>query len=272
MLPHELLDDGQAVETCRLLVLGCGNILRGDDAVGPILVRHLWRRGVPAGVRLVDGGTSGMDVAFGMRGAERVVIVDAAATGAEPGTVYRVPGSELEDLPDLSGLHTHNFRWDHALAFSKWLLGPEAPTDVTVFLVEAENVAHGAPLSPRVDAGMRRVIDILVAEFLDEAESFVQVTADGYLRMSGELATHRFPASVCGARLAGERLQLIPLASQANGGSLLKQRNAAGERSLLVRELADRDIAAGRYAVSWDDEAGALEVVLDIRFATEEAP
>ena len=50
---------------------------------------------MPDGLRLVDGGTAGMDVAFQMRGADRVVIVDASATGAAPGTVYRVPGAEL---------------------------------------------------------------------------------------------------------------------------------------------------------------------------------
>ncbi|EUA52037.1 hydrogenase maturation protease family protein [Mycobacterium xenopi 3993] len=50
-----------------MLIIGCGNLLRGDDGVGPIMVRHLWERGMPDGVRLVDGGTAGMDVAFQMR-------------------------------------------------------------------------------------------------------------------------------------------------------------------------------------------------------------
>ncbi|MEQ6902909.1 hydrogenase maturation protease [Nocardioides sp. YIM 152588] len=164
--PHELLDDGFAPEPCDLLVIGCGNILRGDDAVGPVLVRHLFERGVPAGCRLVDGGTAGMDVAFGMRGAARVVIVDAAATGAEPGTVYRVPAEELAELPPIDGLHTHNFRWDHALSFSSWLLGPERPRDVTVYLVEAASLEPGAPLTPAVEAGMRRVIGLIEADHL----------------------------------------------------------------------------------------------------------
>lgn len=143
--------DGQTV------VVGCGNLLRGDDAVGPTLVRHLWEQGVPDDVTLVDGGTAGMDVAFKMRGAARVVIVDAAATGAAPGTIYRVPGEELEDLPALDGIHTHQFRWDHALSFGRWLLGDDYPDDIVVYLVEAASTEPGAPLTDDIATAMHRV-------------------------------------------------------------------------------------------------------------------
>lgn len=141
----------------QIVVIGCGNLLRGDDAVGPILVRHLWESGVPDGVTLVDGGTAGMDVAFKMRGARQVIIVDACATGVAPGTIYRVPGHELEDLPSLDGLHTHQFRWDHALSFGRWLLRDEYPTEITVYLIEAAQTDHGAPLSVVVEAAMHEV-------------------------------------------------------------------------------------------------------------------
>ena len=74
----------------HIVVIGCGNLLRGDDAVGPILIRHLWEQGVPADVTLVDGGTAGMDVAFKMRAARLVILIDAAATGSEPGTIFEM--------------------------------------------------------------------------------------------------------------------------------------------------------------------------------------
>lgn len=150
----------------QVVVIGCGSLLRGDDAVGPILVRHLWEQGVPDGVTLVDGGTAGMDVAFKMRGARRVIIVDAAATGVEAGTIYCVPGKELEDLPSLDGLHMHQFRWDHALSFGRWLLKDEYPADITVYLIEAGQTDHGAPLSPPVEAAMHRV-GVLIRSTLD---------------------------------------------------------------------------------------------------------
>lgn len=147
-----------------VVVIGCGNLLRGDDAVGPVLVRHMWERGVPDGVELVDGGTAGMDVAFKMRDRRKVVIVDAALTGAEPGTVFRVPGSELEELPTLDGMNLHAFRWDHALAFGRWLLKDDFPDDVVVFLVEAKQTEPGSELSPEVRAGMERALAAVLEE------------------------------------------------------------------------------------------------------------
>lgn len=263
--PYQLLDDGFPPEACEVVVIGCGNILRGDDAAGPILIRQLYTRGVPDGVRLVDGGTAGMDVAFAMRGAERVVIVDAAATGAAPGTIYRVPASEIEDPPPMDGLHSHNFRWDHALSLAHWLLGPECPTDITVLLVEGESYEPGAPLSPVVDQAVGKIADLVVEHFPCDDDSLmtVTVTADGYLHLPAALAAHRFPADVLLARLAGDRLELMPVASVANGGLVLKQRNAAGDRSVLLNEVLEFADVSGSFPVVWDDSRGLLVVRID---------
>jgi hydrogenase maturation protease len=156
-------DELSADQRGQTVVIGCGNILRGDDAVGPTLIRHLWEDGVPRHVTLVDGGTAGMDVAFKMRGAASVVLIDAAATGAEPGTIFEVPGHELEDLPPLDGLHSHQFRWDHALAFARWLLADQYPDEITVFLIEIAQTDPGAGLSPSVEKAMHKVGDLVRA-------------------------------------------------------------------------------------------------------------
>lgn len=261
--PHELLDDELAPDPCDLLVIGCGNLLRGDDAFGPRLIRLLFEQGVPQGVRLVDGGTAGMDVAFQMQGARRVVIVDASSTDASPGTVFRVPGEELAELPPVSGIHTHSFRWDHALAFSRWLLGPGCPTDVTVLLVEAADLTPGADLSPEVAGALEPVADLLRSEFFPTvADEQVEITADGYLHLDAALADRYFPAGVVGALADQHRVLLVPIRSQTNGGHLLKQRNARGDRSLLLREIAEVDLEPGRRRVHWDMQRGALVIDL----------
>ncbi|HEY0163678.1 MAG TPA: hydrogenase maturation protease [Edaphobacter sp.] len=147
------------------LVIGCGNLLRGDDAAGPIFVRRLWEHGLPQGVRCADGGTGGMDVAFQMRGVPEVILVDACSSGSEPGALFRVPGAELEHLPPLTGINLHCFRWDHALAFARWLLKDEYPDNITVYLVEAEQLEFGAPLSPPVDKALSRLEETLFAQW-----------------------------------------------------------------------------------------------------------
>ena len=149
------------------VVVGCGNLLRGDDAAGPVLVRMLAERELRPGVRLIDGGTAGMDVAFAMRGARRVIVVDASAIGVEAGTVHRVPGSELMNLAPPEG-NLHRFRWDQALGFAQWLLKDEYPDDVTVWLVEGSSFDVGAPLTSAVESSLNPIADEIVADLNSE--------------------------------------------------------------------------------------------------------
>lgn len=256
---------------CEVLVIGCGNLLRGDDGVGPVLVRHLWERGVPTGARLVDGGTAGMDVAFQMRGARRVVIVDAAATGAEPGTIFRVPGEELAELPPLQGLHSHSFRWNHAIALARWALGEDCPDDILVYLIEVAGIELGADLSAPVSTAMEQVIERIETEYLvglrpaADSEVSVEFTADGYLRLDAPLAASRFPSDTLDATIHDDELWLSPLPGPRSGGLLLKQRNLAGDRSLLIREITEKfaqDGVRGTSRAVWDDTAQALRIPL----------
>ena len=259
-----------AAPRCQILVVGCGNLLRGDDGVGPVLIRQLWERGLPEGAQLVDGGTAGMDVAFRMRGAGKVVLVDASRTGAPPGTIYRVPGPELADLPPLQGMHTHAFRWDHALAFANWLLKDEYPEDVTVFLIEAGSFEPGGELTPPVSRAMDKVIELVEADYLAELRApalpgdRVEVTGEGYLRLSADLATRTFPGDAAVALCREGELWLVPLRGTENGGLLLKRRTAAGDRSLLIREVLGDRIPVGRRPAVWDPGQGALRIPLEL--------
>ena len=72
-----------------VLVLGLGNPLRGDDGIGSRVVEELIRRGLPEGVTALDGGTGGLDLLQVLEGWERVVVVDAADVGREPGQFVR---------------------------------------------------------------------------------------------------------------------------------------------------------------------------------------
>lgn len=267
------LDDSLcATPRHHTVVVGCGNLLRGDDAVGPILIRHLWEDGVGDrdGVTLVDGGTAGMDVAFKMRGARQVILIDASSTGAAPGTIYRVPGAEVEQLPPLEGLHSHQFRWDHALAFARWLLADEYPDDIVVFLIEVAGTEPGAPLSAPVDRARVEVMD-LVRELIDDGPGDdrhdhdrveVWFTEFGDLRLGADVASRFFPGDALAALRRDDQLWLYPLVGPQGGGLLLKQRTAAGERSALVAEALGEARPVGRREAVWNEEGGVLQIDL----------
>jgi hydrogenase maturation protease len=72
-----------------VLVAGVGNIFAGDDAFGVEVVQRLAQRRLPAGVRVVDFGTRAVDLAYALQDqCDALVLVDAAARGAAPGTLY----------------------------------------------------------------------------------------------------------------------------------------------------------------------------------------
>ena len=80
------------------LVVGLGNPLRGDDGIGPRLASELARRQLPPGVRVIDGGSGGLDLLRLWDGWPRVVIVDAADVAQEPGRFVRFTPDEVRLL------------------------------------------------------------------------------------------------------------------------------------------------------------------------------
>lgn len=154
-----------------LAIIGCGNPTRGDDGVGPFIVRRMQAFVASLGrcdVRVFDAGTDGMAVMFAARGTDELVIVDAARTGVEPGAIYEVPGDELarEYAPSLN---LHDFRWDHALAAGRRIYGDAFPRAVSVLLVEVASTAYGLELSEPVAAAAEAVIarlETVIASYL----------------------------------------------------------------------------------------------------------
>jgi hydrogenase maturation protease len=91
--------DELAGRPLKTVVLGLGNILLGDEGVGVRVVEELERSGGLPGVDLVDGGTAGFGLLSFFDGARLVVVVDAAADGAPPGTVTITRPSFSGDYP-----------------------------------------------------------------------------------------------------------------------------------------------------------------------------
>ncbi|MBD1853052.1 hydrogenase maturation protease [Leptolyngbya sp. FACHB-711] len=147
-----------------LTIIGCGNLNRCDDAVGVIVAQRLQsflNRYPRSDVGVFDCGTGETDVMVQARGSNTLIIIDACTTGSEPGAVFTMRGAELESLPE-PGHSLHNFRWDHALAVGRKMMGKDFPKDITVYLIEADQLNLGLELSPVVKCAAAKVFDAIV--------------------------------------------------------------------------------------------------------------
>jgi hydrogenase maturation protease len=82
-----------------ILVLGLGNLLLSDDAVGLHLEAALAaERGGSDQVEFVDGGTQGLALLHYLANRRAVLVLDAVGLGAEPGSVHVLRGPAIEGL------------------------------------------------------------------------------------------------------------------------------------------------------------------------------
>lgn len=97
-------DETWVPEYCRkpVLVLGCGNILLGDDGFGPAVIEHMaGRDDLPGHVCLLDVGTSARKILFDVILTRlkpvRIIVVDAMDFGGDPGSVSSL---DLDAIPE----------------------------------------------------------------------------------------------------------------------------------------------------------------------------
>lgn len=161
----------------RVLVLGVGNPLVGDEGVGVRVIAQLMGEyDFPEHVELVDSGTMGFGMLDVLRTADRVLVIDAVdGTGHAPGTVVRLLP---EDIAPNTVFHSlHDTRLVDVLqaasllgrepeticlgvqiaAMEQWVLDltpqVEAAVPVAVAAALSELHAWGVQVSPRTDPG-----------------------------------------------------------------------------------------------------------------------
>ena len=102
----------------KVVVIGVGNPLLGDEGLGIAAVERLKKRPLPRTVEVVDAGTDSLDALLDAKDAERVIIVDAVDAAREPGTLIRLSADDLfrsESEPLLS-LHQLSLKESLCLA------------------------------------------------------------------------------------------------------------------------------------------------------------
>ena len=164
----------------RILIVGLGNLLLGDDGVGVHVVRELKGR-LPRPVAVVEVGTAVMDALHLVERADKVLAIDAMQADGPPGTVYAARVCDVDGRPMQASLHQLNF----VAALRLIRRRPE----ILILGVEPETIALGMALSPRVAAAVPVVVRHIERTILDWR------AAAGLVHNSSHGPTRRRPLS-----------------------------------------------------------------------------
>ena len=84
----------------RVRVLGLGNEILADDALGILAARELARLFPPADVEVVESSQSGLHLLDYVTGVDRLVVIDTVQTGrTAPGEILVVREQDVRSTP-----------------------------------------------------------------------------------------------------------------------------------------------------------------------------
>lgn len=128
------------------LIVGLGNLLLGDDGVGPHAVEAL-EGALPPHTEAADLGTAVLHMPDLLRHREKVLLIDAMQAGGRPGALYLMDLDEVADTEAPSGMHSMGVKTALRL-----MSEDERPGSVLLLGVEPERITYDMQLSPAVEA------------------------------------------------------------------------------------------------------------------------
>jgi hydrogenase maturation protease len=146
-----------------LLIVGCGNLLRGDDGVGLVIARALRPR-LKSAATVCEHRGDGMTLLDLWEGAGAVILVDAAEGGVPAGDFARFDAVAAPLPTNLWSCSTHTFGIAEAVELARAL--NRLPAMLLVYAVCGEQFAYGLELSRNAKAAARRAIAAIEAESL----------------------------------------------------------------------------------------------------------
>ncbi len=153
-IKRELAGRLQGIGPDRVVFVGVGNRLRGDDGIGPALVDLLAKK-VP---HALDAGSAPENVTSLIRrmGPRAVIFLDAAGLGdAPPGYARVIEAGDVEKL----GVSTHHISLDAVMEYIKGATG----ADVFLVGVQPERVGEGEGISPSLRRPLEELAEAMVS-------------------------------------------------------------------------------------------------------------
>ncbi|MGC8809203.1 MAG: carbamoyltransferase HypF [bacterium] len=155
----------------KIFVIGAGNLLLRDEGVGIHVIKELQKRELPAEVEIVDGGVGGLDLLHYFSQAEKVLLIDAAEMGLEPGAVVRLDPAQVNLPLKEVQFSAHEISLAEVIELGRALTNNSLK--IVIFGIQPKEISWGMELSPEVAAVIPQVITAVFQEinsFLEKKE------------------------------------------------------------------------------------------------------
>ncbi len=139
----------------KLVILGIGNPLRGDDAVG-IRILRLLRGRVPRNVKLIEGGMVPENFIGKIKlfNPSHILLIDAADFGGQPGEVRLISPERIVGIT----LSTHALPL-HVIAE---LINATISAKIMLFGIQPKNLNLGEEVSPEIKVAIRESAETIL--------------------------------------------------------------------------------------------------------------
>ncbi len=147
----------------KIVIIGVGNLLMGDDGIGIRVVEALRCEVLPSNVQVFDGATRAFDVLEYMDGSDRAIIVDACKKNGVPGSIYRFVLYPANDMLDESlSLSMHDINFIDAMRASKGIY--RFPAQIVIIGIEPMRLECALEISQELSTAFPAIIDAIRAE------------------------------------------------------------------------------------------------------------
>lgn len=144
----------------QVVIVGVGNLLMKDEGIGIHVIQALQQMEFPPEVRLIDGGTSPELWAY-TRVGDKLIIIDAAKAGGEPGAVYRF---RPEDITAEKGFLNSAHELGVIEALNLMTFAGNEPGEVVIIGIEPAEIAPGLELSSMLQHKLPEITKIVLKE------------------------------------------------------------------------------------------------------------
>lgn len=163
MFDSYVVREGASPVRQRVAVLGLGNVLMGDDAIGPCVVETLLGLyHVAPEVAVVELGTPGPALSSWLSDSKAVIFVDAIGAALPPGSVQVYSGDQLHAVPPPQRPGPRDPVLDDSLGVSE--LAGFGPSDVSLVGIVPESCAVGVGMTRTVRAAVDSAVAAVLAQ------------------------------------------------------------------------------------------------------------